>query len=199
MGILQNEKELLELIAEGCETSFAKLLSHYRDRIYSIAFKLTKSNVIAGEIVQDVFLNIWLTRGNLNNIQNFNSYLFVVTRNVAYKALKAIAHDYKRTLLTAVDQSLIANDTADLVIEKEYNLLLQNAIDRLPNQQKKVYTLVKKQGLKRNEVADQLNIQPETVKFHLAQAMKNIRDFCMLHLSIFIGFITFLTFLLANN
>ena len=65
---------------------------------------------------------------------------------------------------------------------------MKNAIDRLPNQQKQVYHLVKDQGLKRIEVANQLHIQPETVKFHLTQAMKNIRAFCMLHVDIIAGF-----------
>jgi RNA polymerase sigma-70 factor (ECF subfamily) len=73
-------------------------------------------------------------------------------------------------------------------MEKEYNSLLQNAIDRLPSQQRQVYYLIKDQGLKRIEVAHQLQIQPETVKFHLTQAMKNIRAFCMLHIGMFTGF-----------
>jgi len=68
---------------------------------------------------------------------------------------------------------------------------LQNAIDRLPNQQKQVYYLIKDQGLKRDEVAHKLHIQPETVKFHLAQAMKNIRAVCMLYLGITIIFTIF--------
>jgi len=197
--ILYNEKKLLELIAEGDEFAFAKLFAYYRNRIFSIAFKLTKSNIIAEEIVQDVFLKIWLKRANLDDIQNFSSYLFIVTRNNAYKVLKGIARNYKVILLTDEDQSFATNDTTDVIMEKEYGLLLQKAIDRLPNQQKQVYYLIKDQGLKRDEVAHQLNIQPETVKFHLAQAMKNIRAYCMLYLGTFTGFTGFLFCLFRNN
>ena len=197
--ILHNEKELLELIAKGDEYAFAKLFAHYRDKIYSVAFKLTKSDVIAEEIVQDVFLKIWLMRSNLIEIQNFGAYLFIVTRNDVYKVLKGIARNYKNTLLKDNDQSFANNETIDLVMEKEYQGLLQRAVDRLPNQQKQVYYLVKEQGLKRDEVAHQLNIQPETVKFHLAQAMKNIRAFCMLYIGAFTGFTIFLICLLRNN
>ena len=189
---LYNEKELLELISEGDESAFAKLFAHYRNWIYSITFKLTRSNVIAEEIVQDVFLKIWLKRTTLNAIQNFNAYLFIVTRNNTYNVLKGIAHNYNFKLLSDNDQSLADNDTSDLLMEKEYNSLLQDAIDLLPNQQKQVYHLIKDQRLKRVEVANQLRIQPETVKFHLTQAMKNIRAFCMLHLGSFIGFTIFL-------
>jgi RNA polymerase sigma-70 factor (ECF subfamily) len=71
--------------------------------------------------------------------------------------------------------------------------LLRNAIDRLPNQQKQVYQLIKEQKLKREEVADLLHLQPDTVKFHLAQAMKNIRNFCAPYLGLFLGFTVFLS------
>src|SRR6185312_2967846 len=155
-GSLDNEKELIKLIADGDEIAFEKLFSHYRNRIYSVAFKLTKSYVTAEEIVQDVFLKIWINRSNLNNIQNFGGYLFIIARNDAYKALKAIAGKYKLILVEEQDQNLSSNNTADRLMEKEYNLILQNAIDRLPNQQKEVYTLVKEYGLTRDEVANKM-------------------------------------------
>jgi RNA polymerase sigma-70 factor (ECF subfamily) len=196
---VDNEKELMKLIADGDEIAFAKLFSHYRNRIYSIAFKLTKSYVIAEEIVQDVFLKIWINRSNLNDIQNFSGYLFIVTRNNAYKVLKGIARDYKIILVTEKDQTLATNDTSDLLMENEYNLVLQNAIGRLPKQQKEVYIFVKEHGLTRDEVANKMQIRPETVKFHLAQAMKKIRAFCMLHIGTFTGFTIFLSHLFRNN
>ncbi len=185
--IIHNEKELLLLIAKGDESAFSQLFEHYKNRIYSIAFKLAKSKLTAEEIVQDVFLKIWLKRTDLFEIQNFSAYLSVVTRNDVYKVLKEISRNYKIRLLKDKDQSLANTDTTNLIEEKEYKALLQKAIGRLPNQQKQVYHLIKEQGLRRDEVSDQLQIQPETVKYHLAQAMKNIRAFCLLHLTVFIG------------
>ena len=184
-----NEEELLAFIAQGDELAFTRLFDNYRDRIYSIAFRIIHSTTIAEEIVQDVFLKIWLRRARLIEVQNFNAYLFVVTRNHVYKALKQIAKNYELTAFTEKDLLAGDNDSAGLVMEKEYNSLLRKAIDRLPNQQKKVYQYIKEKGLKREEAAGLLHLSPETVKYHLAEAMKNIRTFCMLHLDIFIGFI----------
>jgi RNA polymerase sigma-70 factor (ECF subfamily) len=188
--ILNNEKELLVLLAGGDKLAFTKLFEYHRNRIYTVAFKMTRSSAISEEIVQDIFLKIWLKRADFVDVQNFSAYLFIVTRNEVYRVLKRIARDYKITsLLSKDEQSMANNNTAHLVMEKEYSLLLQKAVDRLPNQQKQVYKLMKDQGLKREEVAEILHIQPETVKFHLAEAMKNVRTFCMLHLNLFIGFI----------
>ena len=176
-------------MANGDELAFTRLFDNYRDKIYSIAFKITRSTTVAEEIVQDVFLKIWLRRDRLIEIENFNAYLFVVTRNHVYKALKHIAKNYELTAFTEKDQLAGDNDSADLVMEKEYSSLLRKAIDHLPNQQKKVYQYIKEKGLKREEAAGLLHLSPETVKYHLAEAMKNIRNFCMLRLDMFIGFI----------
>ncbi|MEO8962042.1 MAG: sigma-70 family RNA polymerase sigma factor [Ginsengibacter sp.] len=183
-----SEENLLALIAEGDEVAFTKLFALYRDRIYSIAFKITHSTTASEEIVQDVFLKIWLRKDRLIEIQNFSAYLLMVTRNTVYKSLKRIAKNYEVTILTEKDHLVADSDSADLLMEKEYNLLLQKAIQRLPNQQKEVYQYIREKGLKREEAASLLHLSPETVKFHLAQAMKNIRTFCLIHLDMFVGF-----------
>ena len=180
---LFNEKELVALVAEGAESAFAILFDHYRNKVYGLALKLTHSTTIAEEIVEEVFLKIWVKRPGLGDIHNFQAYLYTITRNDVYKVLKQIAQNYKVILLTEDIHSLSHNNTDNYIMEKEYSLLLKKAIDRLPKQQKQVYTLIKEQGLKREEAADFLQLQPETVKFHLAQAMKNIRSFCTLHVN----------------
>jgi len=180
---LNNEKELLLLISKSDEQAFTRVFDFYRNKIYGLALKLTHSTTVAEEIVEDVFLKIWLRRATLNEIENFSAYLFVVARNETYKILKQIAKNYKIVLLSENNESLVHNNSEDHLIGKELTSLLQKAIERLPHQQKQVYKLMKEEDLKRGEVAELLQLQPETVKFHLAQAMKNIRTYCMLHLN----------------
>ena len=59
------------------------------------------------------------------------------------------------------------------------------AVDRLPSQQKKVYHLIKEHGMKREEAAVELNLSPETVKRHLSEAMQFIRVYCLSHLGVY--------------
>jgi RNA polymerase sigma-70 factor (ECF subfamily) len=176
---------VISLIIQGDENAFATFFHHYKNRIYGLALKLTHSTTIAEEIVQKVFLKIWLKRADLMEIQNIQAYLFTIARNDVYKVLKQIAKNYQNVLLT--EEIVTENNSENYVMEKEYSTLLRKAIDHLSHQQKQVYTLIKEQGLKREEAAAFLQLHPETVKSHLAQAMKNIRNFCLLHLQVFIG------------
>lgn len=182
---LYNEAEIISLISEGNEAAFAKLFGHYRDRIYSIAFKFTHSATVAEEITEDVFLKIWLKRNNLDGIQNFSAYLFAITRNEVYRVFKLNATKFLVSELNESCALPTTCDAEDYLMEKEYNSLLQKAIAGLPDRQRQVYQLSKERDLKRETVARLLHLQPETVKFHLAQAMKHIRSFCMLHLKSF--------------
>mgnify|MGYP001545291185 CR=1 FL=1 len=142
---LYNEHELIQLIAQGDERAFTKLIDHYRNKIYGIALELTHSINVAEEITEDVFLKIWLRRSALNEIENFTAYLFTVARNETYKILKQIAKNYKIVLLAENNEAIALENSEDYLIGKEYTSLLQKAIDRLPHQQKQVYQLIKEE------------------------------------------------------
>lgn len=190
---IYDEEKIIVLVSQGDELAFTKLFEHHQDKIYGVALKLTRSTQLAEEIVEDVFLKIWLKRNDLLQIQNFSAYLFTMTRNRVYKSLRQIARNYQTVLLTENIETIAPGSTEDYIIDKEYTSLLHEAITRLPKQQKEVYRLIKERGLKREEAASVLDVKPETIKFHLAEAMKNIRSFCTPHMERII-FITFFLF-----
>lgn len=177
-----SEQELLLLIAKGDETAFSILFNNYRNKIYSIAYELTESTVIAEEIVQDTFLKVWLRRETFGEVTHFKAYLFTITRNYVFTALKRIARRQNQEKIAAQDIPLYYSDTENQLIQKQYEEILKRAVNTLPAQQKQVYILVKEKGYKRNEVADELQLSPETVKTHLAQAIRTIRAYCLAHL-----------------
>lgn len=186
---LYTEQELLRLVADGDRNAFTQLYNNYRNKIYSIAFELTESTTVAEEIVQDTFLKIWVKRESLLEVEHFRAYLFTITRNYVFTALKRIARKESIEVSAIQDAPLYDHDTEDRVLNNEYTRILQAAIDRLPEQQKQVYNLIKKEGLKREEAAAALHLSPETVKTHLAQAMRSIRTYCLARLDISIALI----------
>lgn len=183
---VHNERLLLLQLAKGEEAAFSTLYHHYRDRIYTIAYGLSKSTATAEEIVQDVFLKIWIKRAALAGTTSFKDYLFIITRNHVFNLLKRSA------TRTAMEKQLSREDgdmpTPDILMEhKDYQQLLQQAVVNLSPQQQQVYRLIKEQGLKREEVAAQLGLSPETVKVHLAKAMRAIRAYCLSRMDILAG------------
>lgn len=172
-----NERELLLSLAQGNDNAFAGLFHHYRHRIYAIAFRLLGSTSQAEDTVQDVFLKMWLKRQELHEVSHFKAYLFTVTRNHIFTALKLLARE--QLMESELSATMVHNIKEAAIIQKEYEQILRNAIAQLPPQQELIYKLSKEEGLKRNEIADRLQLSPETIKVHLANAMRSIRAFCL--------------------
>ena len=166
-----DEKTLLLEIAEGDETAFAGLYNKWQGQLSSFIFKLTQSQEMAAEIVQDVFLKIWMSRETLSEIQNFKAYLFVMSRNHALNALKKTMRQIKQ--LEAFGKS--GNEVDDpQEAQIEIYSLLDEAIDKLSPRQKEIYLMHRQQRLTYIQIAEMLGIGRESVKTHLQLAVKSI-------------------------
>lgn len=184
---LHNESTLLLRIAEGDQAAFKMLFDHYQGYVYTVAFRLTRSVSLSEEIVQDVFLKIWLKRGVLSEIMFFPAFLYKVSENVIYPSLRRLYREdrQRRLMVQNVPQNNNSdNDTETAFLLKQYDNVLNEAIRRLPLKQQTTFILIKMQGLKREQVAAQLLVSPETVKSNLDQAMRSIRAYCLAHMEL---------------
>lgn len=182
-----NEQALLSMVASGNELAFLQLFNHHKAKVYSVLLALTRSQVSAEELLQDVFIIIWKRREYLLQLDCFESYLFIIARNKSYKALKKTAIEKKKAA-TFRPEELHHNDAMESILVSEYQQLLHKAVNRLSPQQKQVYQLVKIEGLSREQSAHVMHIQPETVKAHLAKALKSIRAYCKASFKAFLIF-----------
>ncbi len=168
--------ELLKLVAAGDEKSFRILFEKYRSRFYAVALKMTASDVIAEEMVQDIFIKIWQKREELANIDNAEAYFFTTLYRQVYKHYKKLALD--RKLLKLISESAsFHNITEETLLLRESERLINEAVAKLPLQQQKVFRLSRQDGFSREQIAEQLHISPHTVRNHLADATKFIRTY----------------------
>lgn len=171
-----DEKELLALISEGNEAAFKKLYELYRVRFYAVVYKMTGSDEVAEDIVQDIFLKIWKKRASLVDIENPSSYFFTAVYRRVYQYYRKVALEKKFHRLQQVEENA-GNTTAETVLVRESRQLLSKAVAQLPPQQQMVYKLSKEAGYSREDIAEHLNISPNTVKNHLARAMKFVQAY----------------------
>jgi RNA polymerase sigma-70 factor (family 1) len=188
---LHNETELLAQAASGCEKAFATLFHGYRNKIYSVAFRLTGSEFLAEEVIQDIFLKLWVKKETLPQIQDFEDYLFIMTRNHVFSALKKMARQQQLVDELQLEMPSGENTTYNRIMDDEIEQIVRQAVELLPAQQKQIYLLSKDQELKREEIAKMLRISSETVKTHLARALRHIRAYSKLKLEITISWLLF--------
>jgi RNA polymerase sigma-70 factor (ECF subfamily) len=171
------EKELLARIAQGDEKAFHSLFSQYKHKVYHTALRLLQSTAHAEDVLQEVFMKIWLGRDRLTEINCFSAYLNTITRNHIYNALRKLANE--ELLLEKLLPPQPAADRQDEAIGNMSLRELQDALRKvmatLTPQQKKVFELSRMEGLKHEEIAVRLNISRETVKKHVSEALRIIR------------------------
>ena len=172
-----DEKALLAQIAAGDEKAFGKFFDLYKERFYSVVLKMTRSDLVAEEIVQDVFMNIWQKRETLADIDNPSSYFFTAVYRRVYTHYRKIAQERKLLQFTSETKDSV-NTTDEMILARESQQLISLAITKLPPRQQLVFKL-KQEGLSREEIARQLQISPNTVKNHLADALKFIKAFLL--------------------
>ena len=155
--------------------AFTILFHWYKNKLYAYILRLTESEALAEDIVQDVFLKLWNDRHTLNAIDNFGSYLFRMSKNHVINHFKRMAHE---TLIVAEmfrqnpDEH---NDVQDTIAVQDVEKVLAEIVESLPPQQRKIYHLSRDEGRSHEEIANLLKISPNTVKNHIVQAMFTIR------------------------
>ena len=168
------EEILLKEVAKGSETAFADLYNNWQGPLSAFIFKVTQSPEMAAEVVQDVFLKIWMSRETLAEIQNFKAYLFVISRNHALNVLKKTMRQIKQLNEFGM-QTTNSIETSEEQIE--IYSLLDEAIDKLSQRQREIYLMHRQQRLTYVQIAETLGIGRESVKTHLQLAVKSISKY----------------------
>ncbi len=172
---LPNERELLLKIAEGDQSAFTTLFYHHYKPLGRFVFNMIHSPQLTEEIVQDAFVKIWLRRDSLDQINSFGNYIFVLCRNEAFAKLKKIASE--KAAITRLEHYLAVEAEHDQLENptEAYRSLIEEAVAKLPPQQKKVYQLSRHDRLKYGEIADQLGLSEVTVKKYVQLAVQSIQ------------------------
>jgi RNA polymerase sigma-70 factor (family 1) len=177
---IDNEAGLLLQVAEGDEKAFSSLYYKYHHRLGIYLCQLTSSRPFAEEILQDVFCKVWEKRDQLPAIENFQSWLFTISKNHALNCLRSVVRERMEKKLWEKDQVDLSG--LDQLTAEDRLQLIDKAISQLPPQQKKVFMLSRYKRLKYIEIAEELNLSKETIKTYLQIATSSIRKYVNNHL-----------------
>lgn len=172
---INNEKELLTRVAEGDEAAFSRLFEVYRNDVFMHALTYSKSVQFSEELVLDIFFKIWSNRHQLESIQHFKNYLFILSKNHIISAMR-------RRLREGVAATTLEEITTEMMSPsqrlemKEVEHLIHKAIDGLPAQQKIAFTLSRLESKTYDEIAEIMGITKRTVNFHIVQALNTLRN-----------------------
>lgn len=172
---LKDEENLFFQLARGDESAFARIYHHYVEKLFPFVYKLAKSETVAEDVVQSIFLKLWQNREELIQVKNYKAYIFTMATNATLNYLKRMATEARICREMAKVTQSSSNETEERLRVEEIRSMLDLAIDQMPPQRKLIYQLSREQGFKNEEIAKKTNLSSNTVRNHLAEALRSLR------------------------
>lgn len=173
---IPDESGWIEGIKRGDDAAFEAMFSAYGIRLCAFAFRWTRSRAAAEEIVQEVFLNIWMNHEKFEPAGTVKTYLFRAVKNrvVNYERHRRIEEKYEEVI--GLSDELQESPAVDVQVgDKEMRVAVVNAIETIPDRAREIFLLNREQGLSYTEIAGLLGITVKTVEYHMARSFAHLR------------------------
>jgi len=169
---LESDENLLVRLNEGNSQAFSQIYEKFWKRLYLSAFSILRDSQACEDIVQDIFVQLWMNREN-QSISSLRSYLHSAIRYQVFKVIRSggIYEGLWQEILHTTQRSEIE----DLLEEKELALRLEHAIQRLPPKCRQVFVMSRMQAMSIKQIAEKLHVSTRTIENHLSYALRHLR------------------------
>ncbi len=177
----QSDDLVVRDLKKGDAKAMEEIVRRYSNKVYNLAYHLTRDSAAAEEIMQDVFLTVIAKIATLTNEAYFSTWLYRVTTNAAYGFLRKEKKFSEQTPVedldgehhASVDWSELPDD---VLLSEESREVLKRSIDSLPEAMRTVVIMKDMEGLKNEEIAEALGISVPAVKSRLHRGRLMLRD-----------------------
>ncbi len=179
-----DDQQIIKGILQNHEPSFRLLIEKYKKLVFGSSFRILGNTSDSEDICQEVFIEVFRSVHQLKSEDDLSGWLFKISKNKSISLLRkrnpAKAH-------TALD---VHTDLAQLKIshgqveqttpvqnleEKEARQILFQAIDCLPEKQKKVLLMHKFEDYSQKEICETLQLSQSSVESLIYRAKSNLR------------------------
>lgn len=179
---LQMDMENLHM-QKNNKSDFSRVYSIYFPKLVRFAREFVLSTEDAENIIQDIFIYLWEHKELLDTLTNLNAFLFTLVKNKCIdqlrhrKLLERKREEFKTVLDKEIQLKLYALQQFDenALSNEDIEIILNNAINSLPEKCREVFILSRMEGLKNREIAERLNISAKTVENQMTTAIRKLR------------------------
>ncbi|HMI01043.1 MAG TPA: sigma-70 family RNA polymerase sigma factor [Pedobacter sp.] len=169
----EEDEQLLTQLREGDKSAFDKIYLKYWKVVLGATYKRVKDMDKSEDIAQDIFTRLWIRRDE-NNIKNLRGYLLTAVRNGFFTLMTKENRFISIDEISAELQADASGADGNLLFKELMNAY-EAMIEDLPNQQKAIFRMRYQQELSTDEIAQQLELSPKTVRNHLGRAINTLR------------------------
>ena len=176
-------------LSRGSDGAFRELFDTYYKDLVLFAGTYIRDLAACEDIVQQQFVNLWEKRGEAGVILLLKSFLLKSVQNACLSELRHLGHENKYAEWMAETPTIYARETEEYIFYSELQELLQEALEHLTPIQRKCFEMNRLQGVKQQQIAEELNVSLRTVELRTAEALKILRSYLKHYFSLVIFFL----------
>lgn len=170
------DRTLIERLRRSDRSAFAEIYRQTSGKVFTTVRKVLASEDLAKDVVQDLYVKIWENRESIDPEKSFESYIFVIARNLSYhyydEAVKALV----RSVDIEVAETIAGGQESDNPEVKSLEEYLVKIVETQPEMRRKVFMMSRFEQLSNAEIAKQLNISERTVEAHIYQVLRVLKQ-----------------------
>lgn len=178
----EQEQLLIEGLKVGEEKAYHDLFFLHYSALCSLAMQIVNDTFLAESLVSDTITHIWEIRQSLEIKSSLRAYLMSAVRNRCYNYLALECENREINFpeycdsYEACDSSVkSSNNPLSILLEKELENEIRHSIGRLDESCKRVFLKSRFENKKNEEIARELGISVNTVKYHIKNALAALR------------------------
>lgn len=169
------DQELVILLKQNNELAFRLIFDTWHKKLYHFSLRYLNSREQSEEAVHDALINLWTSRGKIDESQPLGAYLYTICKRLCLNRIREAARSHAAAEKLWARYQDISHSTEEILNLAELEAFTEQAVEKLPKQQQLVFRMSRYEGFSQQEIADKLNISKETVKKHSAEALKALR------------------------
>jgi len=173
--MLDKRDKLIEGLKRGDKAVFETVYREYYMPLCYYCLRYTERIEDAEEIVQDLFLKLWIKHKELEINSSLKAYLYRAVQNYALNYLSKKKTKNKYLMIQGghvFDNFEKGNSKLE---EEELRIILKEAILKMPEKRRHIFELSRFDGLKYGKIADKLSISVKTVETQMTKSLKYLR------------------------
>ncbi len=168
------EKQLIQGLKRDDRKCFDEIFRLYYDECFAYTMSLLGDISATKDILQNLFLKIWLGRDRLDPSKSLKGYVMTSVRREVISWLR-LKYNSSKSGEIAPEVEAGHSDPFSKVLEREADSLLRLAIEKLPPQRKRAFELSLFENMSAKDIADEMNLSPRTVEHYIAAAKSDIK------------------------